>query len=203
MVASANESVNRSEGANRLSSMPAVLPLRFVAYDDLGDVANVVVDGAAAPSTRLTLSHWPGSPTPPELCADLSAQIAFRALERPRWFDAIDVVSNNHFDQDGLASVYALVDPDAALARRELVIDVARAGDFGTFTNRDAARIAIATRRLRGPADVAPRSRGARRPVSRRPPRCCTASCCPASPTCSTIPIATARSGNAKTPTSG
>jgi hypothetical protein len=121
-----------------------VLPLRFVAYDDLGDIPNIVVDGAAAASTRLTLSHWPGSPTPPEVRADLSAQIAFHALEHPQWFDGIDVVSNNHFDQDGLASVYALVDPQAALARRELVIDVARAGDFGTFADRDAARIAMA-----------------------------------------------------------
>jgi hypothetical protein len=121
-----------------------VLPLRFVAYEELGDTPNVVVDGAAAPSTRLTLSHWPGSPTPPEVRDDLSAQIAFHALERPGWFDGIDVVSNNHFDQDGLASAYALIDPPAAQARRDLVIDVASAGDFGTFTNRDAARVAMA-----------------------------------------------------------
>jgi hypothetical protein len=121
-----------------------VLPLRFVAYDDLGETPNVVVDGAAAPSTRLTLSHWPGSPTPPEVRADLSAQIAFGALDHRDWFEGIDVVSNNHFDQDGLASMYALVETDAALARRDLVIDIARAGDFGTFADRDAARIAMA-----------------------------------------------------------
>ena len=121
-----------------------MLPLRFVPYPDLRATPNVVVDGAAAPSTRLTLSHWPGSPTPPEVRDDLSAQIAFHALERPGWFDGIDVVSNNHFDQDGLASIYTLVDPPAALARRAQVVDVARAGDFGTFANRSAARIAIA-----------------------------------------------------------
>lgn len=121
-----------------------MLPLRFVPYDDLGDTPNVIVDGAAAPSTRLTLSHWPGSPTPVEVRADLSAQIAFLALDHPDWFAGLDVVSNNHFDQDGLTSVYALVDPDAALARRDLVIDVARAGDFGGFVSRDAARLAIA-----------------------------------------------------------
>jgi hypothetical protein len=118
--------------------------LRFVPYDDLGATPNVVVDGAAAPSTRLTLSHWPGSPTPVEVRADLSAQSAFLALDRPDLFDGIDVVSNNHFDQDGLTSVYALVDPSAAVARRDLVIDVARAGDFGGFASRDAARLAIA-----------------------------------------------------------
>jgi hypothetical protein len=121
-----------------------VLPLRFGPYDELGDRPNVVVDGAVNASTALTLSHWPGSPTPPELREDLSAQIAFRALDHPAWFEGIDVVSNNHFDQDGLASAYALVDPEAALARRDAVIDVARAGDFGTFACRDSARIAMA-----------------------------------------------------------
>ena len=121
-----------------------MLPLTFVAYDDLGATPNVVVDGAAAPSTELTLSHWPGSPTPPEVRDDLSAQIVFHALEHPDWFAGLEVVSNNHFDQDGLASVYTLIDPTDALARRDQVIDVARAGDFGTFSSRDSARIAIA-----------------------------------------------------------
>src|SRR3954451_20485008 len=116
-----------------------MLPLRFLPYADTVDLPNVIVDGAANVGTRLTLSHWPGSPTPPELLADLSAEIAFRAADEPERFAGLEVVSNNHFDQDGLASVYALVEPDGARARREHVIDVARAGDFGTFTSRDAA----------------------------------------------------------------
>jgi len=121
-----------------------VRPLRFLAYDHLGDVPNVVVDGSPTASTVLTLSHWPGSPTPDDLVDDLSAQIAFRALERPELFDGIEAVSNNHFDQDGLMSAYALLHPEAALARRDLVVDVARAGDFATFHDRDAMRIAMA-----------------------------------------------------------
>jgi hypothetical protein len=120
-----------------------VLPLKLIPYADAATTPSVIVDGAAAAATRVTLSHWPGSPTPPELRQDLSAEIAFRALEDPARFDGLDAVSNNHYDQDGLASVYALVDPDAAVARRDRVIDVARAGDFGTFVDRDAARIAI------------------------------------------------------------
>ncbi len=113
-------------------------------YHLLGDTPNVIVDGSANDTTRLVLSHWPGSPTPREVLDDLSAQIAFRALEFPTWFDGIDVVSNSHFDQDGLCSAYALIDPVAATARRDLVIDVAAAGDFGTFVSRDAARLAFA-----------------------------------------------------------
>jgi hypothetical protein len=111
----------------------------------------VIVDGAATPSTVLTLSHWPGAPTPEAFKADLSAEIAFRYLDQPELHVDADVVSNNHFDEDGLVSLYALTDPEGALARRALVEDVARAGDFGTFRSRDAARISFAISTLADP----------------------------------------------------
>jgi hypothetical protein len=114
--------------------------VRYVPYGDLEGVPNVVVDGDAQRDTLLTLSHWPRSPTPVELRDDLSAQIAFHYLDHPELHVPADAVSNNHFDQDGLMSVYALVDPNGAQSRRERAIDVARAGDFGTFHDRDAAR---------------------------------------------------------------
>jgi hypothetical protein len=121
-----------------------VLPLRFVPYHRLLDTPNVVVDGSPTASTHLTLSHWPGSPTPTELVDDLSAQIAFRALEEPSRFDGVEVVSNNHFDQDGLVSAFALVQPDDALPRREQLIDIASAGDFAVFADRSSMRVAMA-----------------------------------------------------------
>lgn len=120
-----------------------MLPLRFVPYHQTSGVANVVVDGSANPDTTLTLSHWPGSPTPLAVRDDLSAQIAFHALDQPHLFDGVGVVTNNHFDQDGLCSAFALTSPQAAVARKDLLIDVASAGDFGTFASRDAARIAF------------------------------------------------------------
>ena len=131
-------------GAQDVGTVWFVLPLRFVPYHELGGRPNVIVDGSATEGTVLTLSHWPGSPTPDDLLDDLSAQIAFRALDHPERFAGAEFVSNNHFDQDGLMSAFALVDQTAALARRELAIDVARAGDFGTFENRDGARLAFA-----------------------------------------------------------
>ncbi len=116
--------------------------MRFVPYEELDGIPNVIVDGSAHPDTVLTLSHWPGSPTPVALREDLSAQIAFRYLDEPGYHVKASAVSNNHLDQDGLTSVYALTDPGGATARRDQVIDVARAGDFGTFVERDSARIA-------------------------------------------------------------
>ncbi|MGZ8765153.1 MAG: DUF6687 family protein [Acidimicrobiia bacterium] len=116
--------------------------MRYVPYGELDGIPNVIVDGSAQADTVLTLSHWPGSPTPAALRDDLSAQIAFHYLDRPEHHVRAEVVSNNHVDQDGLASMYALIDPEGARSRREQLVDVARAGDFATFAARDSARIA-------------------------------------------------------------
>src|SRR5262245_23297749 len=101
---------------------------RFVPYHELGDRPNVIVDGAANAHTVLTLSHWPASPTPDALRDDLSAQIVFRYLDRPDLRVDTDVVSNNHFDEDGLVGVYSLLFPEDAQRNRELLIGIAAAG---------------------------------------------------------------------------
>jgi hypothetical protein len=119
------------------------MTLRFAPAHRLDDVPHVVVDGGPIESTVLTLSHWPGSPTPVDLLDDLSAQIVFRALRRPELFGGVEVVTNNHFDQDGLAGVFTLVDPDTAVHHETQLVDLARAGDFGTFEHRDSIRLAF------------------------------------------------------------
>ena len=125
----------------------------YRAYSELTDTPHVVVDGSAQDGTVLTLSHWPGAATPETLRADLSAEIAFNYLDDPEFHVDAPYVTNNHFDQDGLVAVFALTQPDAALARRERLIDIARAGDFGRFHHRDAARAAIASANLGAAAE--------------------------------------------------
>lgn len=122
-----------------------VVHLSFRPYAEASEEPNVVVDGTPTANTVLTLSHWPGSPSVPEdLQADLSAQMAFRYLDRlaPLHGDAA-VVSNNHFDQDGLVSIFALAHPEEAMTRRAFLEDLAAAGDFATFGDRDAARASM------------------------------------------------------------
>ena len=80
--------------------------------------------------------------------ADTSTAIVFNYLDRPDLHVPADVVSTNHFNEDGLIGIYALLEPEAAASRRDLLIDVAQAGDFGVFRSRRAARIAFAVRRL-------------------------------------------------------
>ncbi len=117
--------------------------LHYAPYGDLGDAPSVVVDGAPAPGTVLCLSHWPGIDSPPEFAADLSAGMAFRYLDAFDRHGEARVASNNHFDQDGLVGMFALVSPDEARARRDLLLEVARAGDFAVTSSRTAARISM------------------------------------------------------------
>jgi len=118
--------------------------MRYVPYDDLDGAPNIIVDGPPTGGTVLTLSHWRGSGSPEQLAADLSTQIAFNYLDRPEMHVDAEAVSNNHFDEDGLCGVYAVLHPDEARQHRDLLIDIASAGDFGTFRARDAARICFA-----------------------------------------------------------
>lgn len=117
--------------------------VRFCEYDESSSRPNIVVDGSPNEGTVLTLTHWPGFVQPPGFETDLSAQMAMR-FARSRQPPPADVVTNNHFDQDGLVSMLAFVDPDAALGHEALLTDVAAAGDFRTFRYREAARASMA-----------------------------------------------------------
>jgi hypothetical protein len=138
--------------------------LGFEPYESLSERPHVMVDGAARASSVLTLSHWPASPTPPMLARDVSAESVLEYLRAvqsigsgasfPRARRGLrtvlasgalaEAVTNDHFDEDGLMSVYALVDPETALARGELLVAVAMCGDFGVVASDVAARISFA-----------------------------------------------------------
>jgi hypothetical protein len=126
--------------------------LHYVPYGDLPGAPSVVVDGSPAEGTLLCLSHWPGIASPPEFAADLSAEMAFAYLDAFDQHPGAEVVSNNHFDQDGLVGVFALTSPEAALARRDLLVEVARAGDFAVTTSRHAARVSMVISAYADPA---------------------------------------------------
>ena len=118
--------------------------LRFAPYDETVDRPNVVVDGSANASTVLTLSHWPHAPCPTDLVRDLSAGSALAYLDHESLHGAAELVTNNHFDQDGLVSAFALCEPEAASERAAIVTEVAAAGDFAVCESRDAARLSMA-----------------------------------------------------------
>jgi hypothetical protein len=126
--------------------------LAYVPYGELGGRPNVVVDGSPAEGTVLCLSHWPGVGSPSELAADLSAEMAFLYVRTFDRHDGATAVSNNHFDQDGLVGVFALCDPAEAMSRRDLLVEVARAGDFAVTSSRAAGCISMALAAFADPA---------------------------------------------------
>lgn len=127
-----------------------ILPCRhrYVAYAEAARSPNIVVDGTANDNTVLSLSHWPKSGTPWPLKSDTSVEVVFNYLDTPSFHRDVAPVTNDHFDEDGLLGLHVMIEPETALERRDLLIDAAQAGDFATYRDRRAARIAFAVSRL-------------------------------------------------------
>lgn len=130
----------------------AMSPLRYAGYEWAADVPNVVVDGSPNAGTVLVLSHWPGMVSPAGVEADTSCQMVFRYLDQGAdLHGGARTVTNNHFDQDGLAGIYPLTDPEDGLRRRAQLEGLAAAGDFGLATDRTSARVSMAVSALSSP----------------------------------------------------
>jgi len=112
--------------------------------------AHVAVDCAPSAGTELVLSHWPAAGTPARWEDDTSALIADRYLrDPPDGGRAVDVLTCDHYDEDGLFALWLLLErPCEGDPRRALAIAGAEAGDFGTWTDPAAARAAIAAMRM-------------------------------------------------------
>jgi hypothetical protein len=104
---------------------------QFVEDSYEGDVPAISCDGLV-PGAALDLTHWQGNRTPSQFKADTSTEIALKFVGSPeaanQWARA--AVVNNHFDTDGLLSIWVLLDPARALACRELLVAAAESGDF-------------------------------------------------------------------------
>ena len=128
----------------------------YLGLDELGDQPHIIVDGAQRPQTALVLSHWPASSTPSGLHRDLSAEIALAyLLDESAWVDSVTVVTNDHLDIDGLIGLYFLTNPNTAMANAELLIEIARVGDFGVVGSSRAAEIAWVLEALMSDPDLA------------------------------------------------
>src|SRR6266540_6576646 len=120
--------------------------MRFEFYHPgLDDVPKLSVDGTV--SNSLHFSHWQGNETPAQLKADTSTEIALNLVGAPNKDEltrGIELVTNNHFDTDGVLSVWTVLTGERALELREKLVPAAEAGDFSEFINADAVRASIA-----------------------------------------------------------
>jgi hypothetical protein len=118
---------------------------RYLPPHALGGRAHVIIDGAPRRGTAYTLSHWPGTPTPPGLNADLSAEIVRHALEHPELLPgSVKVSSIDHYDVDGVVALALAVVAGLNAEHGALLVEAARVGDFDVVTDRRAALIAFA-----------------------------------------------------------
>ena len=90
--------------------------MRFLAYHDgLENDKKISVDGFVP--NALCLTHWPGNRTPHEFKGDTTTEIVIRLLESGRYGEVTkgyEIITNNHFDTDGLIPSWLLLNPTAS-----------------------------------------------------------------------------------------
>ena len=120
--------------------------MRFEFYTEaLDNVPKLSVDGTV--DNSIHFSHWQGNHTPTELKADTSTEIALNLAVSPnrsQLTNGIELVTNNHFDTDGVLSVWTVLNGERALPYRDLLIAAAEAGDFSEYSSDDGVKISIA-----------------------------------------------------------
>jgi len=120
--------------------------MRFEFYTDaLENAPKLSVDGTVPNSVHL--SHWEGNETPAELKADTSTEIALNLVTSPQrdsFTKGIDLVTNNHFDTDGVLSCWTVLTGERVLEYRDLLVSAAEAGDFSEHSSDDGVRVSIA-----------------------------------------------------------
>lgn len=120
--------------------------MRFEFYTEaLDTVPKLSVDGTV--DNSIHFSHWEGNRTPNELKSDTSTGIALNLVASPKrtqLTNGIGLVTNNHFDTDGVLSVWTVLNGERALPHRDLLIAAAEAGDFSEYSSADGVKVSIA-----------------------------------------------------------
>src|SRR5437867_109245 len=133
----------RSHGSAVVKSKGLLMRFEFY-HAGLDSLPKLSVDGTV--SNSIHFSHWEGNHTPLEVKADTSTEIALNLVAAPNKAEltqGIELVTNNHFDTDGVLSVWTVLTGERALELRDKLIPAAEAGDFSEFTNENAIRASI------------------------------------------------------------
>ena len=101
--------------------------MRFEFYSEaIADVPKLSVDGTV--DNAIHFSHWNGNKTPAQVKADTSTETALNvvaAADREELTQGIDLVTNNHFDTDGVLSVWTVLTGERALELHDKLIAAA------------------------------------------------------------------------------
>jgi hypothetical protein len=129
--------------------------MRFEFYSDaIADVPKLSVDGTV--DNAIHFSHWKGNQTPESVKADTSTETVLNVVAAPNRQEltrSIDLVTNNHFDTDGVLSVWSMLTGERALDLRDRLIAAAEAGDFSELSSVDGVRASIVIQGSDSPID--------------------------------------------------
>lgn len=129
--------------------------MRFEYYHDgLAAVPKLSVDGTV--DNAVHFSHWNGNSTPGSVKADTSTEIALNLVASPNREEltqGIELVTNNHFDTDGVLSVWTVLNGERALDHANALIAAAEAGDFTELSTEDGVRASIVIQGSDDPTD--------------------------------------------------
>ncbi|MBV9210476.1 MAG: hypothetical protein JOZ52_07595 [Acidobacteria bacterium] len=131
--------------------------MRFEYYHaGLDSVPKLSIDGTV--DNAIHFSHWAGNETPAAVKADTSTEIALNLVgstDREELMKGVELVTNNHFDTDGVLSVWTVLAGERALDLRAELIAAAEAGDFSEFTGENGVRASIVIQGSDDPVDEA------------------------------------------------
>ncbi|HEX8458071.1 MAG TPA: DUF6687 family protein [Pyrinomonadaceae bacterium] len=140
--------------------------MRFEYYHaGLADVPKLSVDGLVPNSIHF--SHWQGNRTPASVKADSSTEIALNVVGAPdarALTGGVELVTNNHFDTDGVLSVWTMLAGARALDLRAPLVAAAEAGDFSANTGAQGIRASLV---LQGGDGFVPDAVGVASPLAR------------------------------------
>src|SRR5207247_8258171 len=101
--------------------------MHFEYYGEhLANVPKLSVDGKV--DNAIHCSHWKGNQTPATVKADTSTEIALNLVAAPNREEltrGIELVTNNHFDTDGVLSVWTMLNGERALESHDKLIAAA------------------------------------------------------------------------------
>src|SRR5436190_17549812 len=129
--------------------------MKFEFYSDaIADVPKLSVDGTV--DNAIHFSHWKGNETPESVKADTSTETVLNVVAAPNRSELtrdIKLVTNNHFDTDGLLSVWTMLTGERALSLWPNLIAAAEAGDFSEMSSVDGVRASIVIQGSDSPID--------------------------------------------------
>jgi hypothetical protein len=108
---------------------------------ELDATPHIAVNAPPGPATLLSLSNQPNSTTPEALIMDTAVETALAALRDGAARACIthaEAVSCPAFDAGALLAVWALIEPEQAIARAEQLARLAHAAEFGVAHDLDA-----------------------------------------------------------------